>query len=333
MKFGLFYLLSWHESKTQAQVYAEALEQIQYADELGYDAVWLAEHHFSRYGLCPSLFVFAANVAARTRRIRLGTAVVVLPFYNPLIVAEQAAMTDVLSGGRLDFGVGRGYQLGEFHSFNLSLDDSRARFNEGLDVIRRAWTEKCFSHHGRYFTLNDVCLTPRPLQKPHPPIWVAASGTQETLELAAVNQYPILSSSTAPHSHVKQTLEAYREALRAHDKPTDLPVPVNRLTYLCPPGEDPRPVLEPHVKWLYNILADLGRPERRAEMLANEYPHVEKNLALFGEPAKCIDRLQFLREYLALNYLTLVPNVGGLDQPRVLRTLRLFAEKVMPIFR
>lgn len=333
MHFGLFYLFPWHESKTQAQVYAEALEQIEYADHLGYDTVWLAEHHFTRYGLCPSLFVFASHVAARTKRIRIGTAVVVLPFYNPLLVAEEAAMVDVLSGGRLDFGVGRGYQQGEFRTFNLSLEDSRVRFNESLHVIRRAWTEEHFSHRGRYYTFNDAHVTPRPLQQPHPPIWVAASGTRETLDMAADNGFPILSSSTASNAHIKRTHETFRGALRARGRPDNVALPVNRLTYVCEPGEDPRPTLEPHVSWLYHILADIGRPERRAEMLANDYPHVDANLAIFGDPERCIQRIRYLRDFLDLNYLNLVPTFGGLDHRLTMRTLRLFAEQVMPVFR
>ncbi|MBI3967612.1 MAG: LLM class flavin-dependent oxidoreductase, partial [Chloroflexi bacterium] len=135
---------------------------------MGFDQIWVAEHHFTRYGSVPSTLTFAAYVAARTKRIRIGTAVVLLPFWNPLLVAEEAAMVDILSDGRLDLGVGRGYQWHEYQRFNIPMEESRGRFTESLEIIKKAWTEKAFDYEGQYFQLNGVNVLPKPLQKPHP---------------------------------------------------------------------------------------------------------------------------------------------------------------------
>ncbi len=134
MKFGIFHIVQWHESRSPQEALGEAMEQIELADRLGIEEVWLGEHRFSRHGLLSGIFSFAGHVAARTSRIRIGTAVVVLPFHNPILVAEEAAMVDILSGGRLDFGVGSGYQRQEFEGVGVSVEEGRKRFSEHLDV-------------------------------------------------------------------------------------------------------------------------------------------------------------------------------------------------------
>jgi alkanesulfonate monooxygenase SsuD/methylene tetrahydromethanopterin reductase-like flavin-dependent oxidoreductase (luciferase family) len=138
MKFGTFHLLQWHESKSQAQVFKETVELVKLSEEFGFDSVWLADHHFSRYGLGSSVLTIAAHLAGVTSKLKIGTAVVVLPFYNPLTVAEVAASVDNLSDGRLILGVGRGYQWSEFHRQNVPFEESRERFDEALDIILRA---------------------------------------------------------------------------------------------------------------------------------------------------------------------------------------------------
>jgi len=131
MKFAIQNLLSWREWQSHPEVYANSLEECRLADELGFHAVWLAEHHFSPYGICPNLAVFGAAVARETKRVRIGTAVVIEPFSHPVRIAEEFAMLDILSGGRLDFGIGRGYQPKEFTGLGVSMERTRERFEEG----------------------------------------------------------------------------------------------------------------------------------------------------------------------------------------------------------
>ena len=147
MQFGIFTIVPWHESLTAAQALHDSLEQIELADQLGLDEVWLGEHRFSRHGLLSGFFSFAGHVAARTTRLRIGTAVVVLPLHNPILMAEELAMLDVLSGGRLEVGIGSGYQRQEFDGVGVDMEESRARFREATDVIQRAWTEERLTFH------------------------------------------------------------------------------------------------------------------------------------------------------------------------------------------
>src|SRR6266542_6781895 len=176
MKFGTQNLLSIRDWQTPAEVYGHALAECKLADELGFDTVWLAEHHFSAYGICPSLAVLAAAVARETSRVRIGTAVVIAPFAHPVRIAEEWAMIDILSVGRLAFGLGRGYQPKEFVGLSISMEKTRERFDESLEVIRRAWTQERCSFEGEFFQVRDLCVLPKPVQKPHPPLWTAEIG-------------------------------------------------------------------------------------------------------------------------------------------------------------
>ncbi len=178
MRFGTFHIVQWHESKSQEQSIREALEQIELAEELGFDAAWIGEHHFSRHGLVSGIFPLLGNIAARTKRIKLGTAVVVLPFHNPILTAQEAATVDVISGGRLLFGVGSGYQRQEFEGMGVDVEEARDRFREYLDVIIAAWAgrpEDRMTHKGRFVDVEELWTMPKPLQRPHPPLYVAVS--------------------------------------------------------------------------------------------------------------------------------------------------------------
>ncbi len=173
-RFGLLHLFESPRGRTEQQYYHENLELIEFADQVGLDEVWLAEHHFSDYGVMPSTQVFGSFIAARTKRIRIGTGVVVLPFHNPIRVAEEFAFLDVLSEGRLDFGVGRGYQPGEFAGYGIPFAESRELFDESLEIIRAAWTQDSVTFKGKHFQFENVRPRPRPLQTPHPPRFGAA---------------------------------------------------------------------------------------------------------------------------------------------------------------
>src|SRR2546425_7064743 len=194
MKFGTQNLLSIRDWQTPADVYAHALAECKLADELGFDTVWLAEHHFSVYGIAPSLPVLAAAVARETRRVRIGTAVVIAPFAHPVRIAEEWAMVDILSNGRLEFGLGRGYQPAEFRGLSISMEKTRERFDECLEVIRRAWTEERVTFEGEFYTVRDLRVLPKPIQQPHPPFWTAAA-SPATFPLPARMKLKIL---TAP---------------------------------------------------------------------------------------------------------------------------------------
>src|SRR5882672_9912587 len=177
MKFGLF---GGAKSSGEGAVgdslgYRKYIDYVLYAEELGYHSVFVVEHHFTGVGQLSASLNFLSYLAGRTTRMRLGTAVVVLPWHNPVLLAEQVATLDLLSNGRLDFGVGKGYRPPEFSGFCIPQDESTARFDEAIDVIRQAWASKDrFSYEGKWWKYDNIVVEPAPLQKPHPPFWMGA---------------------------------------------------------------------------------------------------------------------------------------------------------------
>jgi len=170
MDFGLFTNFHIRKGMTQAEAFEESFSQVQAAEEMGVDSVWLAEHHFTPdRSVLASPLIIATAIAARTSRIRVGLAVQVLPLTNPLRIAEEAATVDHISQGRFDFGIGRSGLTKYYDGYNIPYSESRARFFEALDVIMKAWTQEEFSHQGEYYSYGQVKLVPKPYQEPHPP--------------------------------------------------------------------------------------------------------------------------------------------------------------------
>ena len=188
MKFTLFILPSWPEpeAKHQSHIFGEAVEQIQYAEELGFDSVWLAEHHFTRFGICPLALPFAHHVAAKTKTIRVGTGVSVVNFHNPIFLAEETAMLDVLSDGRRDFGVGRGQVVYEYGNFKVDYETCTQRFEEIVDVILGLWSTPGFTYRGEFYQVEDMTIAPSPVQQPHPPVYLAVSRSAASVDVAII---------------------------------------------------------------------------------------------------------------------------------------------------
>ncbi|MBK6663966.1 MAG: LLM class flavin-dependent oxidoreductase [Thermoflexaceae bacterium] len=184
MKFGVLQFFSWTRRIPLEQVYARAFDRIAIMDEGGYDAVWLAEHHFNTYSVCPSVTQMGTYIAARTKNLRIGTAVTLAGFYHPLRLAEELALLDTLSGGRLNWGAGRGFDSKEFRAFNVPVEESSDRFRECVEIVRAAWANDRLSFHGQFWDFDDVEILPKPLQQPSPPVWLAAT-SPESVQRAA----------------------------------------------------------------------------------------------------------------------------------------------------
>jgi alkanesulfonate monooxygenase SsuD/methylene tetrahydromethanopterin reductase-like flavin-dependent oxidoreductase (luciferase family) len=214
MKFGLMTLFDHYpEDCSEQQYYQRFFEEVTYAEALGFDSVWIGEHHFDRY-ICPAPQVVAAAIAQRTTKMRIGTAIVLLPHHNPIRLAEDYALVDLLSGGRLDFGVGRGFLKATYDSFNQAMGESCARFQEGLEIITRAWTQETFSYAGKFHTFRNVTVLPRPVQRPMPPIYVAAAVSPESFVKAGQQGYSLLLAPfLQPFSTLKAQVQLYRQAL------------------------------------------------------------------------------------------------------------------------
>ncbi len=233
MKFSTFHLFPRPADWSVQQVYDYELQVIQWADELGYDCVWIAEHHFRDYGVVPNTLLLLANIAARTKRIRLGSAIVVMPFHHPLRVAEDAAMVDIVSGGRLNFGFGRGYQGVEFAGFGVSMDDSRARTDEMLDIVLQAWEGRRLSYRGKYYTVEDVLLVPAPVQKPRPPVFVASIST-DSIRHYAKRGIPFIVSGQENLTQLREACAMWQEIARANGhRVDDAEIVASRPVYIA----------------------------------------------------------------------------------------------------
>ena len=198
-----------------ARGYQDYLDFLLEAEDLGYHGCFLTEHHFTGWGQVSAPLHMLTWLAARTKTLRLGTAVMVLAWHNPMLLAEQTATIDVLSGGRLELGVGRGYRHNEFHGFATDVREAEARFTESLDVMTRAWTSReRFSHHGAFWRFDDVILEPPPLQAPHPPLWVSA-GRDASIQAAARNGFRLLLDQFTPIPEITRRIAVFRNAAGA----------------------------------------------------------------------------------------------------------------------
>ena len=348
MKFGLFYLFSDFGQITQDRLFHEVLEEITYAEELGFESVWLPEHHFAVYGMLGNPMIFAASVAERTRRMKIGTAIMVVPFQHPLRIAEDAAMVDALSHGRLLLGLGRGYQPPEFAGFGLEQGASREMFTEGFEIIRRALSGERFAHTGKFWSFRDpVEIYPRPVQKPHPPFYLAAI-SPSTYDLAARLGISLLRSPTfADLGTVTGLFEGYRVTMRRHGHDPDaLDQPFLVRTYVAPTDAEARAESK-HVVWYYHLLGSLvpGAPSLPTPASYEAYPAASRRLSAvsedevwehgscFGSPERVAALLTRYLDRTGTNHIALEMRIGGLEHAKVMRSMELFARHVMPEVR
>lgn len=344
MRFGTFHLFPWSEAKSQEQVFQETIELIRRSEDLGFVSTWLAEHHFSRYGLGSAILTLAAHVAGVTKNLRIGTAVVVLPFYNPITLAEEVATVDLVSGGRFDFGIGRGYQWSEFHQFNIPLEESRARFEEAIDIMVKAWTEDEFDYHGKFWQFNQIKVLPKPKQKPHPPIAYAAS-TREGFQKAAERGYNLITGgSTATLDQIRQNLTLYRETLEAFGYRYDPgQLKVTRPVHIAPTRQQANDESRDRYMWFVETQLKVATPPAgsgygAAEMLhgrnAITWEHAFENLGIFGTPDQCIRQIQELDDTIGgMQEFIPIFTFGGWDQQKTIQSMELFAQEVMPHFQ
>jgi alkanesulfonate monooxygenase SsuD/methylene tetrahydromethanopterin reductase-like flavin-dependent oxidoreductase (luciferase family) len=305
------------------------------AEALGFHSTFVVEHHFTGYGQVSATLNLLTWLGARTSRLRLGTAVLVLPWHNPVLLAEQAATLDLLSGGRLDFGVGKGYRYNEFAGFRVPMEEADARFEECLEVILQAWTcEEPFSHRGAYWAFDEIVVEPPTAQKPHPPVWMGA-GSERSIRQVAQKGYNLLLGQYAAPQDVGHAIAVFKEAVEANGRRYDpMQIGVTRAFFVADTQVEKEAALE---RRLQNRLRQLrlatqpdgtvlGGPDR-----ATGDPHeVNKNSALYGDRKEITQRLEALRD-VGVGYVLL--NGGGSGGgTRGRESLRRFASEIMPLF-
>lgn len=345
MKFGLFYQLPCASTQDAATRYQETLEQIVYAEELGFDTAWLAELHFNpSFSIMPAPLIMAAAVAQRTTRIRLGTAVLLLPLHHPLRTAEEAAVVDLLSQGRLELGVGRGMIAIHFQGFDVPREESRERFEEALTIIRQAWTQETCRFEGKYFHVPETIVVPKPVQQPHPPLRIAAN-SPETAAFAGAHGYAVfIASPINPGAKLSEQVTCYRRAFRAAVHASDTEdVAIAFPLYVADNAAQVRQEVEASFLNYFRAISLQARLGARDLSPAYDYlreirKRVEtmtweqiEPMALYGSPESCVQKITEIYQQCQMDQLICWFNPGGLvPQRQVLTSMRRFAEEVMP---
>src|SRR5882672_5822235 len=360
MHVGLVMECDYREGRTQEEAFAEAMAIVDIAETRGLDGVWLAERHFAIHrrptdpmgaGI-PSIasvpLVLAAAIAARTKRLRIGTGVSVLPLCHPIRTAEEAATVDQISQGRLDFGVGRSGFPRAYSGYGVRYDESRERFQESLDVILKAWTQEGFSHSGKYFSCDNLTVVPRPYQKPHPPIWVAAT-TQDTFPMVGRMGFSLVTGLRGfDVPEAVRHLNAYRSALREAGHQGDgnvyLRIPVYvAATAARAQSEPEESTMRAYRRLAENMASSVGasgttvseeRAQRADRLSQVTYDELLRDRVAYGTPDMVVDRLRALRNELGVSGFIMESNVGGrIPIERVLNSIRLYATEVAPRLR
>src|ERR1700741_3995087 len=224
MRFGLFGSAQARRSgpdTDSSQGFRDFIDNNVEAEALGYYSTFLVEHHFTGFGQVSASLNLLTWLGARTRHLRLGTAVLVLPWHNPVLLAEQAATLDLLSGGRLDFGIGTGYRYNEFVGFDLPMEEAREKFEEAIDVILKAWTSnEPFSHKGKYWTFKNIVVEPQSFRRPHPAVWMGA-GNERSIRDVAHRGFNLLLGQYSSPADVGRNIAIFREAVEAKGEQWD----------------------------------------------------------------------------------------------------------------
>ncbi|MFO8156395.1 MAG: LLM class flavin-dependent oxidoreductase [Pseudomonadota bacterium] len=354
MRFDLFNELSVPKDgpRDEGRVFRETLEEWALADRLGFDTAWLVEHHFMpeySHATAPGLFLAAAS--QRTERIRLGHAVVPLPYHHPIRVAEAAATLDQLSGGRLEFGFGRGFSPTEYAAFGADMAASRSLTDEALTIIRDGWRDGRVTFHGEHWQFDDLPVLPRLAQGPQPPLWGAAV-SPESFELAAGLGVGALAGPFKPWFMVREDIRLYREAFAAagHGETATPRVGMTLGVFCLEDGREAKRLAKPAIEWFYGHL--LGQTRAILRQLYEGYEYYQKwgrwrpllertvnlrlleslGMVIVGDPAHCRKRLRALAE-AGVDHALCAVGAGILPTEEVQRSLRVLADQVIPDLR
>ena len=360
MHVGLVMECDYRQGRTQEEAFDEALTIADTADELGLDGVWLAERHFAAprqpgdpggAGI-PSVvsvpLVMASAIAGRTKNVRIGTGVSVLPLCHPVRLAEEAATVDQVSHGRLEFGVGRSGFPRSYEGYGIPYSESRERFQESLEVILKAWTNEKFSHEGKYYSFDELCVLPKPFQPPTPPIHIPAT-TMDTFPIVGEMGFSVVTGLRGfDVPQVSHHLKLYREAREAsgYDKKGNvylrIPIYVAETDDLG--QEEPRESTFRSYRRLADNFARSAsaagtsateeRTQRAKRLSEVTYDELLEDRLAYGSPDTVGKKLKHIAQEFDLDGIIMEPNVGGgLPFDRMINSIRLYAQEVAPRLR
>jgi alkanesulfonate monooxygenase SsuD/methylene tetrahydromethanopterin reductase-like flavin-dependent oxidoreductase (luciferase family) len=341
MTVGLFNLATWRDGSGPVEdIIGGVVEQVEMADSLGFDIAWFAEHHFSNLCVCPSPLLIAAHCAGRTKKIRLGTAVLVLPFYNPMRLIDEIAYVDILSGGRLILGVGTGNQDYEARRLGLSIADARTRFIETLDVIEQSFAGGQISYTGKTVDVPQALLPLRSSGRPSVPIYLAGlTRDAEIMKRCAEKGYvPFVSGPLMPTEQIAKMRDVYVDAYNAAGKPPgQMPFALQRSIFVTDSRSDALDAAE-RLRYVQRLIHGLHRPDadfdgvhvREAPVAGEDPIETIVDRAIIGDPAHCIERLLKDIDVLQPTHLSCTLQFGSLPQGKMLKSMERFAAEVMP---
>ncbi len=334
MNFGVFYQMPCTADQSPAARYQDTIAQCQLADELGFDSAWLAELHFNpRFSVMPAPLLVASAIAQTTSKIRIGTAVHLMPLHHPIRLAEEAAALDVLSGGRSIFGIGRGSIPTHFEGYGIDRDEARERFLEGLEIVLGMWTNEKFSYQGTYYQAEDLTIAPRPLQEPHPPVYIAANSADTFGIVGSLGHNILVAPTIVTTQGAIDGLASYRKELTEarHDK-SKLKVNVTVHVNVAESEAEARKGFERTINNYLGTLRDMGgsaRGSSRAQSL--DYETVQDEFAAIGTPDQVVEKLrEFEARYHPQGFICWFNTGGLLTHAEVESSMRLFASDVMP---
>ena len=338
MDFGIFLLLQSPTAKSHQEIFSRGTDLAKTADKLGFESVWGAEHHFSTYGYLSRPLMFASHLATQTEKIRVGSAVVVLPLHHRLIVAEVIATADLLSNGRLDIGLGRGDQVYEFERLGMKLEESRERFEEAVDILLLAFKGEPFSFNGKHFKFGETSIFPTPVQKPRPPIWVVGQ-SEESIVATSKRGFNLVSGGFGGSlERLKEFRKSFDDLLVGAEQKENIRVSTQRAVYVTN-DESELPEIIEQARWNMRVTLSLRQGLERVEKghaqaipFDNEPSDEEliDRYFVMGTPATCIEKLSEIRDVMGLDHFNANFWFGNLEHKQVLRSMELFAKEVMP---
>ena len=314
------------------QCMAEVCAEAQLAEQVGFDAILVGEHHQHRDGFLPSPLIVSTAIAARTQKIRIGTGILLLPLYHPVHVAEDAATLDIISNGRLILGVGMGYQAGDFGAFGVPLSQRVSRLEEGIDIIRACWTQDTVSYDGKRFRLDNVAVYPKPLQRPHPPIWVGAMA-DASIPRAARYGDAWLTGITQPLSNILRHAQTYKACASQLQRPPH--IILMRDAWVAETRQQAQAEYGPEVLTAYKYYwksASLSFRDNRSEAEFT-IEQMAPDRIILGSPEEVVDQLQRWQETIGADMVIFrlrQAHSGGPPHDKIMRAIRLFGDRVIP---
>jgi alkanesulfonate monooxygenase SsuD/methylene tetrahydromethanopterin reductase-like flavin-dependent oxidoreductase (luciferase family) len=340
MKFGIgLFTMQSHKDNpvSQSELYKQTLEQVRLAEELNFDSAWISEHHFLPDGYCPYPPVVASAMAAVTSRIRIGSAGVILPLHNPIRVAEDAALVDNISNGRFDLGVVLGYRKEEFDGLCVPMKQRPSRMEEGIDVIVKAWTEENFSFKGKRYEYSNLNVTPKPIQKPHIPIYIGAF-EKPGIKRAGRMGCPLLIGPGRTMQMVRDTLNFYNEGAReAHKNSDNIEHILIRETYVHPDSEKAKQGGNKYIIDMYKYYFTLGvkmyvRGKQLTGLDDPLFKHLSEDRFIIGTPEQCINEINRYKDELGINYFASRMVFPQANHETISKCIELFGKEVIPTF-